>query len=45
MFLAERLGMTVARLRDELSHAEYVRWSVYFGRKGQRAELARAGKR
>jgi hypothetical protein len=32
--------MTVARLRDEMSNDEYIRWGVYYGRKAQRAELA-----
>ncbi len=38
-YLAEQLGMTVARLRREMSQAEYLRWSVYYGRKGQRMQL------
>lgn len=42
MFLAEKLSMTVSRLRDEMSNAEYVRWSVYYGRKAQREEMALA---
>ena len=33
--------MTVTALRAELSQAEYVRWSVYYGRQAQRAELER----
>lgn len=28
--------MTVARLREEMDGAEYMRWSVYYGRKAQR---------
>jgi hypothetical protein len=48
-YVAERLGMTVARLRHEMTQEEFVRWSVYYGRKGQRAQLAqrsaRAGRR
>jgi hypothetical protein len=32
--------MTVARLRAEMSQDELVRWSVYYGRKAQMAELA-----
>ncbi len=39
-YLAEKLHMTVARLRQEMSSAEYMRWSVYFGRKAQREQLA-----
>lgn len=38
--LAERLGMTVARLRDEMTCDEFMRWGVYLGRKAQRRELA-----
>jgi hypothetical protein len=38
------LGMTVARMRAEMSNAEYGQWSVYFGRKAQRAELAARSK-
>jgi len=41
-FLAERLGMTVARLRREMSAEEFGRWDVYFGRKAQRREMAMA---
>lgn len=32
--------MTVARLRAEMTQAEYVRWGVYYGRQAQQAELA-----
>jgi len=39
-FVAAQLAMTVDRLRREMSNDEYVRWLVYFGRKGQRGELA-----
>jgi hypothetical protein len=38
-FLARELGMTVARLRAEMSNSEYVSWTVYYGRKAQREEL------
>lgn len=31
--------MTVGRLREEMSNAEYVRWGVFYARKAQRAEL------
>jgi hypothetical protein len=40
-FLAQKLGMTVARLRAEMSNSEYVAWGVYYARKAQREELAR----
>jgi len=39
-FLARELNMTVARLRREMSYDELMRWSVYFGRRNQEAELA-----
>ena len=39
-YLAERLHMTVGRLRQEMSAEEFMRWSVYYGRKAQRQELA-----
>jgi len=38
-FLAEKLGMTVARLRQEISVQEFVGWGVYYGRKAQRQEM------
>lgn len=38
-FVAEQLGMTVARLRAEMGNDEYVRWLVYFGRRGQRDQI------
>lgn len=41
-FLAERLHMTVARLRREMGAEEFMRWGVYFGRKAQRQEMAAA---
>jgi hypothetical protein len=41
MFLATKLGMTVARMRQELAADEYMRWGVYFARQAQREELAR----
>jgi len=34
--------MTVARLREEMSSAEYLGWTIYYGRKAQRQELAAA---
>lgn len=42
LFLAQKLGMTVARLRAEMSNDEFVRWSVFYGRKAAREELALA---
>jgi hypothetical protein len=33
--------MTVARLRDEMSNEEFVRWEVYYARIAQRQELER----
>lgn len=39
-FLAEQLSMTVARLRAEVTASEFLHWSVYYGRKAQRRELA-----
>lgn len=41
MFLAQKLGMTVARLRTELSSQEFVHWGVFYARKAQREELER----
>lgn len=32
--------MTVSRLREEMSEAEFVGWSVYLGRQIQREQLA-----
>lgn len=44
-FLAEKLGMTVARLRREMSSMEFAHWAVWYGIKAQRRqqelELAR----
>ena len=39
-YMADRLKMTVGRLRAEMSNEEFVAWGVYHGRKAQRAELA-----
>ena len=39
-FLAAKLGMTVARLRDEMGSDEFVRWGIYYARIAQREELA-----
>lgn len=41
-YLAEKLGMTVADLRERLSGQEYLQWSVYFSRKANRQKLAQA---
>lgn len=42
-FLAEKLGgMTVAELRERMGNDEFVQWSVYYGRRAQRDEIARA---
>lgn len=32
--------MTVAELTMRMSNQEYVEWMIYFGRRGQEAELA-----
>ncbi|HKY76001.1 MAG TPA: hypothetical protein VJS45_07670 [Acidimicrobiia bacterium] len=39
-FVAEQLGMTVGELRARMSSDEFIGWTIYFGRKGQRRELA-----
>lgn len=41
-FLAEKLHRTVAEIR-QMSNDEFMRWSVYFGRKAQMQELAQKG--
>jgi len=40
-YLADRLSMTVDRMRREMSAEEYLGWSVFHARKAQRAELER----
>ena len=40
-FLAQKLGMTVGRLRSEMSADEFLRWGVYYARLAQREELER----
>lgn len=40
-YLATQLGKTLAEL-DEMSAHEFMVWSVYFGRKAQRDEIAMA---
>jgi hypothetical protein len=44
-FLAQELGMTVERLRVEMSADEFLRWAIYHARIAQKKELeaARAG--
>lgn len=39
-FLAQKLGMTVARMRAEMDGGEYIRWTRFYARKQQRQELA-----
>lgn len=39
-FLAEKLRMTVAQLRREMTCREFMQWQVYYGRKAQKQELA-----
>lgn len=38
--MARMLGMTVARLRDEMGNGELVEWSAFLGLEAQWAELA-----
>lgn len=40
-YLAQKLGMTVDRMRAEMSADEYTRWGIYYARKAQREELER----
>lgn len=40
-FLAQELGMTVGDMRARIGCDEFIGWQVYYGRKAQRAELAR----
>lgn len=40
-FLAQKLGMTVARLRAEMDGGEFVYWTRFYARKQQAQELAR----
>lgn len=39
-FLAEKLRMTVAQLRREMSAQEFMQWGIYYSRKAQKQELA-----
>lgn len=44
-YLTEKLGWgSVERLRRGMSAEEFMRWSVYYGRKAQRQELAARGR-
>lgn len=44
-FLAQKLGMTVGRLRVEMGADEFTGWGVYYGRKAQREQIAAAKRR
>lgn len=44
-FLAQKLSMTVAMLREQLSNAEFVEWSIYYARMAQEQELQAGGAR
>jgi hypothetical protein len=39
-YIAQKLSMTVARMRAEMTEWEYVRWTRFYARKRQREELA-----
>jgi hypothetical protein len=41
-FLAQKLSMTVARMRTEMPAEEYTAWSVYYGRMAQRQQIEQA---
>lgn len=38
-FLAVKLSMTVRELRVRMSHAEFLRWDMYYARLAQQQEL------
>lgn len=38
-FLAEKLRMSLGQVR-QMAYADWLAWSVYFGREAQRRELA-----
>lgn len=40
-FLAAKLSMTVADLRERMGNDEFVHWSIYYQRIAQREELER----
>jgi hypothetical protein len=35
--------MTVAEMSARMTYQEYLEWTVYYGRRGQEAQLARGG--
>ena len=39
LFLAEKLGLTVGRLRAEMSNEEFLLWNTYYARQSQLVEL------
>lgn len=41
-FLAVKLGMTVADLRERMSADEWLNWSIYYQREAQRNQLSGA---
>lgn len=41
-YLADRLRMTVADLEERMTNAEFVRWTIYHGRRAQDAQIASA---
>ena len=40
-YLAVKLAMTVGELRARMTHAEFVRWGMYYARIAQQQELER----
>ena len=40
-YLAQKLGMSIARLRAEMGQAEFVSWAMFYARRAQRDELSR----
>lgn len=42
-YLATKLGMTVAQLREQMSSDEFTAWRIYYDRHRQRLELASKG--
>lgn len=39
-YLADRLRMTVDELRAKMTNDEFIKWSVYHGRRAQKQEMA-----
>jgi len=39
LFLAEKLGMTLGRMRDEMSNEEFLLWNTHYARQAQQNEL------